>query len=101
MLTREFASDDATPVAVHATIHLPSLIAALSIMLGGSIYPFLMMRADGTANHALALALFWAMSAGMVRGVGFVPRAWVWRLLFSGWSCLAALLLAAGLRWGI
>ena len=101
MLTRELASDDATPVAVHAAIHLPSLIAALSIMLGGSIYPFLMMRADGTANHALALALFWAMSAGMVRGVGFVPRAWVWRLLFSGWSCLAALLLAAGLRWGI
>ena len=58
-----------------------------------------MTRADGSANHALALALFWAMSAGLVRGVGFVPRAWGWRLMFSGWSCLAALLLASWLRW--
>ena len=36
--------------------------------------------------------------SGLVRGVGFVPRAFVWKLLFSGWSCAAALLLAAGLR---
>ena len=100
MLTRELASDDATPVAVHAAIHLPSLIAARSIMLGGTIYPFLMTRSDGTANHSLALALLWAMSAGLVRGVGFVPRAWVWRLLFSGWSCLAALAVAGWMRWG-
>ncbi len=91
--------DEAAPQG--AAVHLPSLLVALSIMLGGSIYPVLMMRADRSANHALALALFWAMSAGMVRGVGFVPRAWVWRALFSGWSCLAALLLAAGLRWGV
>ena len=100
MLTRKLASDDATVVPAHAAIHLPSLFAALSIMLGGTIYPFLMMRSDGTANHSLALALFWAMSAGMVRGVGFVPRAWVWRLLFSGWSCLAALAAAGWMRWG-
>jgi len=100
MLTRDLASDDATPVPAHAAIHLPSLLAALSIMLGGTIYPFLMMRSDGTANHSLALSLFWAMSAGMVRGVGFVPRAWVWRALFSGWSCLAALILASCLCCG-
>jgi len=81
-------------------IHLPSLLVALAIMLGGSVYPLLFARADGRADHALALALFWAMSAGFVRGVGFLPRAWGWRLMFSGWSCLAGLLLAAGLRWG-
>jgi predicted membrane protein len=92
-------ADKAAPQG--AAIHLPSLLAALAIMLGGTIYPFLMTRADGTADHSLALALFWAMSAGLVRGVGFVPRAWIWRLLFSGWSCLAALLLAAALRWGV
>ena len=91
--------DADAPAPPGAAIHLPSLLAALVIMLGGSIYPFLMTRADGSANHALALALFWAMSAGLVRGVGFVPRAWGWRLMFSGWSCLAALLLASWLRW--
>ena len=52
---------------VPSAMHLPSLIAALAIMLA--------------------------------RGVGFVPRALAWRLLFSGWSCTAALLLAAGLWW--
>lgn len=81
-------------------IHLPSLLVGVAIMLGGSVYPLLFAGADGKADHGLAIALFWAMSAGFVRGVGFVPRAWVWRLLFSRWSCLTGLLLASWLRWG-
>ena len=81
-----------------AAIHLPSLLVAIAIMLVGSVYPLLFAGTDGQADHALATALFWAMSAGLVRGVGFVPRAWIWRLLFSGWSCGVALLLAVWLR---
>ena len=92
--------DADAPAPPGAAIHLPSLLAALVIMLGGSIYPFLMTRADGSANHALALALFWAMSAGLVRGVGFVPRANAWRLLFSAGSCMLALALAVWIRFG-
>jgi predicted membrane protein len=38
------------------------------------------------------------MSAGFVRGVGFVPRHLVWRWLFSGWACSAALVLSAYLK---
>jgi predicted membrane protein len=79
-------------------IQLPSLVAALVIMVAGTLYPPLMADAAGKADHNLAMALFWAMSAGFVRGVGFVPRLWVWRALFSGWSCAAALLLAAVLK---
>jgi predicted membrane protein len=82
-------------------VHLPSLLAALAIMLVGSVYPLLFADAAGQANHSLAMALFWAMSAGLVRGVGFVPRFAVWRCLFSGWACAAGLLLAAWLRWGV
>jgi predicted membrane protein len=81
-------------------VHLPSLLAALVIMLVGSVYPLLFANSDGKVDHGLALALFWAMSAGLVRGVGFVPRFALWRWLFSGWACSAALLLAAWLRWG-
>jgi predicted membrane protein len=81
-------------------VHLPCLLAAMALMLAGSINPLLLAGADGKADHGLALALFWAMSAGFVRGVGFVPRALAWRLLFSGGSCLAAVLLSAALRWG-
>ena len=81
-------------------VHLPSLLVALVIMLVGSIYPLLFADAAGKADHGLALALFWAMSAGLVRGVGFVPRRRVWRWLLSGWACAAALTLAAWVRWG-
>lgn len=82
-------------------MHLPSLLVALTIMTVGSIYPLLFADAQGQADHSLAMALFWAMSAGLVRGVGFVPVLPVWRWLFSGWACSAALVLAATLRWGV
>lgn len=81
-----------------ATMHLPSLAAALLIMVAGTLYPPLMADAAGKADHHLAMALFWAMSAGFVRGVGFVPQRLVWRVLFSGWSCTAALALAVVLK---
>ena len=93
-------SDSSTTGRGSSNIHLPSLLVAIAIMLVGSIYPLLFVAADGKADHGLAMALFWAMSAGLVRGVGFVPRRWAWRLLFSGWSCVAALLLAGWLRFG-
>ena len=80
-------------------VHPLSLGTAVVIMLGASIYPLVFTRANGSADHALATALFWAMSAGFVHGVGFVPRHRVWRLLFSGGSCAAGLTRAAWLRW--
>lgn len=79
-------------------IQWPSLAVALLIMVGGTLYPPLMADTAGKADHNLAMALFWAMSAGFVRGVGFVPQRRVWRVLFSGWSCAAALVLAAVLK---
>ncbi|MDO9483166.1 MAG: cyd operon YbgE family protein [Hydrogenophaga sp.] len=89
------------PDPVASRVHIPSLLAALTIMLVGSIYPLLFADASGKADHGLAMALFWAMSAGLVRGVGFVPRWFGWRWLLSGWACAVGLLLAAWLRWGV
>ncbi|MFM9917314.1 MAG: cyd operon YbgE family protein [Rhizobacter sp.] len=94
---------NAPPVAPAAAtapprMHLPSLFAALVIMLAGTLYPPLMTDASGHADHGLAMSLFWAMSAGFVRGVGFVPRAPVWRWLFSGRACALALLAALALE---
>lgn len=79
-------------------VHVLSLAAALLVMVAGTLYPPLMADAAGRADHGLAMALFWAMSAGFVRGVGFVPHHVVWRWLFSGWACALALLLAAALK---
>ncbi|MDY7559630.1 cyd operon YbgE family protein [Pseudomonas sp. 10B1] len=79
-------------------IHVLSLIIAVAIMLACTLYPPLIAAADGKADHALATALFAAMSVAFVNGVGFVPRAPVWRWLFSGWTCLAALALAGWIK---
>ena len=80
-------------------IHVPCMLIALGIMICGSVNPLLFTSAAGRADHALTTALFWAMSAGFVRGVGFVPRIWIWRWIFSGWACAVGLLLASVIRW--
>ena len=79
-------------------IHLPSLAVAILIMLVATLYPPLMVDATGKADHWLATALFFSMSAGFVRGVGFVPQAFVWRWLFSSWLCMAALAVALWIK---
>jgi len=78
-------------------IHWPCLLTGLAIVVGGSIYPWLFARFDGEtarADHFLAILLFWAMSAGLIRGVGFIPRHPLWRSLFSAKACAAALVAA-------
>lgn len=79
-------------------LHWPSLMVALLIMLGGTVYPWWMTQHDGRPDHAVATALLMAMSAGFVRGVGFVPEARLWRWVFSQWACLGWLLVALGLK---
>ena len=91
------AGIDTPPLAASPTRPL-SLAVALVIMLGGSIYPFMFAGQGGGVDHAFASTIFWAMSAGLVNGVGFKPKFVLWRWLFSGWACLLALLLAACLR---
>ena len=87
-----------TPDGAPSHIHVPSLAVAVAIMFACTLYPPMMTDAAGKADHGLATALFVAMSAGFVRGVGFIPRMLVWRGLFSGWTCLAALALAGGIK---
>jgi len=71
-------------------IQWPSLALAMSLMIAGTLYPPLMTDRAGHADHALAGLLAWAMSAGFVRGVGFVPRHAIVRPLLSGWACVLA-----------
>jgi len=87
-----------TAPAAPSGLHGPSLAAALAIMLGATAYPWLLVRPSGHVDHGLAALLFWAMSAGFVRGVGFVPRQMPARWLLSGRACALALALAL-LRW--
>lgn len=90
---------DAGPV--HARIAWLPLAAAMLIMFGICLWPRLLVGADGHADHVAAMLVFWAMSAGFVRGVGFIPVQRLWRYLLSGaacWICIA--LTAVRLAWG-
>ena len=62
-------------------IHPASLAAGLVVMAVGTVYPYVVTNAAGHADHGLAMLLFWAMSAGLVRtvpvghhGLGFGDR---------------------------
>ena len=69
-------------------IRLLPLLTAIAVMLGITAWPGALSGPDGAADHWAAMALFWAMSAGFVTGVGFQARFVLWRCLFSGLACL-------------
>jgi predicted membrane protein len=64
------------------------------LTLGLTAYPQVLADASGQADHGAALLSMWAMSAGFVRGVGFIPCHRLPRMLLSGGACLLALTLA-------
>lgn len=100
-MTPDHAPLGTTPSTSPTTsVHLLSLLAALAIMIGGTVYPLVFADHNGKADHTLAFTLFWAMSAGLVRGVGFIPQHRLWKMLFSGWACFVGCGIAAWLRWG-
>ena len=80
-------------------VHLPALLVGIAIMVIGTAFAFVVSDATGRAGHALAMAALWAVGARFARGVGFIPRHRVWRVLFSGSACVIALTLYAVLRW--
>jgi len=88
---------DSIPLA-HPALRGVGLLVALAIMLVGSVFPFFLVSRSGAVDHGFILVVLWAMSAGMVYGVGFTPRGWLWRWMFSGWACALALVLA-GFLW--
>jgi predicted membrane protein len=92
------AGDHAVPGFAAARTSLPALITGLVLMSAGTAFPRLLTDATGRADHALSLTVFWAMTAGFVRGVGFIPRHTALRWAFSGWACVASLGAAAFIR---
>ncbi len=69
------------------------LLIAMIICVGVTIFPRFLVDSQGHADHAAASALFWAMSAGFIRGVGFIPKSMILRWLFSTTSCVLGVLI--------
>lgn len=70
------------------------LTVALVILVVMTIYPGIATYSDGRADHVAALLLLSTMSAGFIRGVGFIPENKLLRGLFSTLS-VGVFLLAA------
>jgi predicted membrane protein len=86
-------STDKLPPGMPGIAWLP-LSVGLAVLLVMTILPGIATDASGRADHTAAMLIFWSMSAGFVRGVGFVPYHWTPRLLLSSAACLVALALA-------
>lgn len=71
-----------------------SLLAAGSLALVIMLYPVALSRSGAMPPHGLIALVMLGISAGFVHGVGFTPRARLWRVLFH--PLLAWLLMAAG-----
>lgn len=83
-----------TDTQAASSIKALPLTIGLGLMFGLTAYPRAVIDAAGHADHLAATLLAWAMTAGIVRGVGFVPRNVVARWLLSSPACWLAL--AAG-----
>lgn len=46
-------------------------------------HPALMLDDQGHYNHSLLMLVMVGISGGFIHGVGFIPRFWLWKWLFS------------------
>ena len=79
-------------------VSLGPLLIACAVIVGITIYPKAVVAADGNADHGVLMLLMWAMMAGLVRGVGFVPHSKVLRWFLSSTACYIACLLGLSLK---
>ena len=49
------------------------------------IHPGAMLDSQGRYSHSLLMLVMWGVSNAFIHGVGFAPRHWLWRALFSPW----------------
>jgi predicted membrane protein len=76
--------------------NLPALFIAIAVTVVMTVYPRAATKSDGSPDMLAAALLFWAMSAGFIRGLGFIPNSLPLRLLFSLPAALVALAAALG-----
>ncbi|MDO5685909.1 MAG: cyd operon YbgE family protein [Neisseria sp.] len=77
----------------------PVLLAwGIGLMLVLSFTPFLLVDAEGKADHILSMLLMWSMSAAFVRGFGFIPKNRVARYVLGTFAAVASALAAAAWR---
>ena len=76
-----------------------SFLLATPLSLVFLIHPALMLDSQGNYSHGALSLVMLGISAGFVHGVGFKPKFWLWRILFSPFVGWPLLLLGYFLLW--
>lgn len=79
----------------HAKMHIPCLLLGITCMLLGSFVPIVFADGQGKPDHWIATLIFWSMSAGFIRGLGFIPKHRFFRYIFGGWAAFLTFVGAA------
>ena len=77
----------------NAFIMAISFLLALPLAAVLLIHPAMMLDANGHYNHSLLMMVMVGISGGFIYGVGFLPRFWLWKWLFSPWVAWPLMLL--------
>ena len=79
-----------TEVAIAAETIKPNKFAMaisflLALPLAGVllIHPAMMLDANGEYSHSTMMYIMIGISGGFIHGVGFIPKFWLWKWLFS------------------
>lgn len=60
-----------------------SFLMALPLATVLLLHPAMMLDANGHYNHTVLMLVMIGISGGFIYGVGFLPRFWLWKWLFS------------------
>ena len=79
-----------TEVAIAAETVKPNKFAMaisflLALPLAGVllIHPAMMLDANGEYSHSTMMYIMIGISGGFIHGMGFIPKFWLWKWLFS------------------
>ncbi|NHB59520.1 cyd operon YbgE family protein [Acinetobacter shaoyimingii] len=60
-----------------------SLMMALPLAAVLLVHPALMLDDNGHYSHRTMMLIMIGISGGFIYGVGFIPKFWLWKWLFS------------------
>ena len=70
-----------------------SFLMALPLAAVLLIHPSMMLDAEGNYSHRVMMLIMIGISGGFIYGVGFIPRLWLWKWLFSPFMAWPLMLL--------
>ena len=60
-----------------------SFLLALPLAAVLLIHPAMMLDANGEYSHSTMMYIMIGISGGFIHGMGFIPKFWLWKWLFS------------------